>query len=127
MDKLILQGVVTPYAGDGRKIGYPTANIPISSDVPEGLFVGTLLLDNLELPSIIFIGAPVTLDDHVKRAEAHILDFEDRDLYGENVTFTVEKKLRDNKKFESVELLIEQMEMDEVEAREYFNLKKGSV
>jgi riboflavin kinase/FMN adenylyltransferase len=120
MEMFKLSGVVTPYTGNGRKLGYPTANIPISVDAAEGLFVGTVLLEGNELLALVFIGAPITLDDNIKRAEAHILDFKDRDLYGEEVVFTVEKKLRENEKFVDVETLIEKMEQDEVEAREYF-------
>ncbi len=120
MDQFEFSGIVTPFTGNGRKLGYPTANIPISVNSDEGLFAGTVLLDGEYLPALIFIGAPVTLDDDIKRAEAHILDFEDVDLYGKPVVFSVEKKMRDNEKFTSIEALIVQMKTDEQEVRVYF-------
>lgn len=118
-----LSGVIKRWDGNGRKFGYPTANIEAPEDAPEGLFVGHVILNKKSLPAMIFIGAPITLNDQRRRAEAHILDFEDRDLYGESVIFEVESKLRDNVKFEGEEKLIEQMKKDEVLARKYF---KGS-
>jgi len=127
VSKFILQGTVKPFAGNGRKLGYPTANIEISADVAEGLFVGYVKLLSKELPAIIFIGAPITLGDNIKRAEAHILDFEDKDLYGESVEFIVISKIRNNKKFDSKEELIKQMQQDEQYARNYFKkLSKGN-
>ena len=118
-----VSGTVKPFVGNGRKFGYPTANIEIPVDTPEGLFVGYTELNGALLPSIIFIGAPVTLDDEIKRAETHILDFEDRDLYGEEITMSITKKLRDNHKYDSIEALIEQMKIDETIARDYFKTK----
>lgn len=121
MQTLILSGTVTPYAGNGRRLGYPTANIEAPSDTPEGLFLGYVVLQNQKMPALIFIGAPITLNDTVKRAEAHILDFADRDLYGEVVSFEISSKLRDNVKFDSEAALIEQMQADEAHARAHFS------
>lgn len=118
--KFSLSGKVTPYEGNGRKLGYPTANIPVSVETEEGIFVGTVLLHNKKYPALIFVGAPITLNDDVKRAEAHILDFKDRDLYGEQVVFEIEKKIRNNEKFDTVDGLLEQMKQDEVDARAHF-------
>ncbi len=120
MTEFELSGIVTPYTGAGRKLGYPTANIETVEDTEEGLFVGYVDLAGKDMPALIFIGAPITLGDHVKRAEAHILDFEDRDLYGEKVVFRVKEKLRNNVMFNSEEELVEQMRIDEVHARKYF-------
>lgn len=115
-----LSGVTKPFKGNGRKLGYPTANIDISADTPEGQFLGTVEFNGNSHNAIIFIGTPVTMGDTVKRAEAHILDFEDKDLYDADMVFCVEYKLRDNKLFDSEELLIEQLKDDEIQARKYF-------
>lgn len=115
-----VSGVVRPYRGNGRAFGYPTANIPIASDTPEGLFIGTVTRAEQELPALVFVGSPITLEDDEKRAEAHILNFEDQDLYGEELTFTVLEKIRDNQQFDSTEALIEQMNQDKQIALAYF-------
>src|SRR5687767_13416790 len=115
-----LVGVVKKYSGQGRRLGYPTANIEIPDETPEGLFLGRTELKGKKWPSIIFIGVPVTVGDTKKRAESYILDFPDHDLYGESIRLMIETKLRDNRKFDSVAELIKQMEADVVSAREYF-------
>ncbi len=120
MKTFSLSGTVKPFAGNGRKFGYPTANIEIDLATQEGLFVGYVEMNKTDYPALIFIGTPITLEDEVKRAEAHILDFEDRDLYGEQVVFRVTKKLRNNHDFGDLDALIEQMHIDEGVAREYF-------
>ena len=120
MQSFSLSGTVRPYRGDGRRLGYPTANIEIPNDTAEGTFVGWVTLRGQKHPATIFIGAPVTLNDPVKRAEAHILDFADEDLYGEEITMQVVHKLRDNFKFSSQAELIKHMQRDEQDARAYF-------
>ncbi len=118
--KFTLSGVVKPFDGNGRKFGYPTANIEAKSDTPEGVFVGYVHLSGGRLPALIFVGAPITLNIETKRAEAHILDFEDRDLYGEKIAFEVESKLRDNAKFKNEQELLQQMKKDEIQGRNHF-------
>jgi riboflavin kinase / FMN adenylyltransferase len=120
MSKFQLAGTTKPYSGQGRGLGYPTANIECPSDSPEGVFVGFTTILNRRLPSIIFIGKPETVGDYIKRAETHILDFEDKDLYGYEILIEVEHKLRNNKKFESKNELVINMKADEKAAREWF-------
>lgn len=124
MKKFQLAGTVKPYSGQGRWLGYPTANIECPANTPESVFVGYTTLMNKRLPSIIFIGAPITLGETIKRAESHILDLEDRDLYGQEILVEVVEKLRDNEKFNSRDELIKQMKRDEQIARKYFAREK---
>ncbi len=116
-------GVVQVGAARGRTLGFPTANIMIDSDAEEGLYVGYVLLDGVRMPSLIFIGANITFGEHEKKAEIHILDF-DQDLYGREITSEVSKKLRDNRKYTTAEALIEQMKIDLIDARTYFKNKQ---
>lgn len=120
MESYSLRGVVKPYRGNGRKFGYPTANIEIPLDTAEGVFFGTVELRGQKYLATIFVGNPVTLDDPVKRAEAHLLDFPDEDLYGEEIVMHVLHKHRDNQKYASETELIAALHQDTVDAREYF-------
>ena len=125
-------GIVVRNKRNGTKFGYPTANIAFEDKSADGLFVGyTRLLKTSDekvedafagqnLPSIIFIGAPETVDETQHRLESHILDFPLIDLYDSEIEVTVLDKLRDNKKFASVEALIRQMKQDEQDARTKF-------
>lgn len=114
-------GVVKRHKGNGRKFGYPTANIEVAADAEEGVFIGWTTLDGQRLPSLVFVGTAETLGETNKRLESYILDFPDRDLYGETIEVELGKKLRDNKKFDSIDALIEQMHQDEKDAKSYFD------
>lgn len=121
-----IKGIVKKFSGNGRRLGYPTANIEIDKDAPEGLYFGYTHLEGQKLASIIFIGAPITLGVTSKRAESYILDFEDHDLYGQEIKIEILKKLRDNRKFESVEKLIVQMKIDVQDAAYFFESIKDA-
>lgn len=122
-NSITFSGIIKKYTGTGRKLGYPTANIEIDDETDEGVFVGYASLPGSgELPALIFIGKPLTIAQNGKRLEAHILDFPDKDLYGERIDVSVLKKIRDNRKFDSVDKLIQKMKNDELKARNYFNL-----
>lgn len=117
----VLKGVVKPFRGDGRKLGYPTANIEIHEDTAEGVFFGTVTVRGDTHNASIFIGSAVTMNDPVKRAEAHILDFPDEDLYDEPIVFRVEYKHRDNEKYPSPAELVDALRADDLAARQYFS------
>jgi len=122
---MVISGQSAPHKGNGRKFGYPTANIPCSPDLDEGVFVGftTVKFSKLKYdtkPSIIFIGNPTTLGETDKRLETHIFDIPDEDLYGAEFTVEIKEKLRDNQKFGSIDALVRQMHKDEEAARSYF-------
>lgn len=119
-----LLGTIKKYSGFGRKLGYPTANIEVRSNAVEGIFAGCVTLRGKVHEALIFVGTPITVGDDLKRAEAHILDFPDEDLYGERIVLKATKKLRDNEKFSTLELLKEQMNKDEKNAREYFKMEQ---
>ena len=63
--------------------------------------------------AIIFIGRSETFDYTNKTYEVHILyDFEGREFYGKRLDVKLVKYIRDNKKFDSVEQLKDQLEKD---------------
>ncbi len=116
-------GIVKHNLGRGRTLGYPTANIDVPANTPEGLFVGITKHGNKEYQALIFIGPAVTFEETDKKAEIYILDF-DEDIYGETLSTEILLKLRDNEKFTTVEALIEKMRNDEINARNFFNKDK---
>jgi riboflavin kinase/FMN adenylyltransferase len=116
----IFSGIVRKHKGRGKTLGFPTANIDVNEDAAEGVFVGYTRIHGELLPSLIFIGAPKTFSETKKRLEAHILDFDDGDLYGKRIEVKILEKIRDNRKFDSEKKLIEQMERDKLAARHFF-------
>lgn len=107
----------------GRDLGYPTANLSMHSEgmVPaDGVYAGWLERPALpeghpdrRLPAAISVGTNPTFDDVVRRTvEAYVLDRLDLDLYGEVVWVDFAERLRGNLRFESVEVLMDQMAQD---------------
>jgi riboflavin kinase/FMN adenylyltransferase len=118
---LSVSGKVKPFKGNGRKFGYPTANLVEEVALNDGVYFGyASLKDYKDHPAIIFIGVPTTVGDTERRVEAHLLDIADRDYYNENLDLTILWFHRGNRKFDSLDLLLEAMREDELTARTWF-------
>lgn len=116
-----ISGEVTEYKGNGRKLGYPTANINVPTDLADGVYFGYADLSEFDHhPTIIFIGTPTTMGDTERRVEAHLFDIPDKNYYGLNLRLDVEKFHRENQTFPSKEALIKVMHEDEQTARDWF-------
>jgi len=116
-----LNGQVTAFAGTGRRLGYPTANIRTETKLAEGVYFGFADLAEFSVrPSLIFIGVPTTVGDHERRVEAHVLDIPDIDYYDQPLTVKIEHFHRPNEHFKSVSQLVVAMRADEAEARRWF-------
>jgi riboflavin kinase/FMN adenylyltransferase len=111
----------------GRELGYPTANLGPDSEgmVPsDGVYAGWLLRPNLPeteqrvLPAAVSIGTNPTFDGTQRRVEAYVLDRTDLDLYGERISLELVQRLRPTLRFEDVDRLVAQMELDVQECRE---------
>jgi len=116
-----LRGTATRYKGNGRKLGYPTANIDVPTDLEDGVYFGFgNLADYTHQPALIFIGTPTTVGDTERRVEAHLLDIEDKDYYGLPLTLDIREFHRPNKTFSSIDKLLIIMKNDEAAARQWF-------
>jgi len=116
-----LHGVVTPYAGNGRKLGYPTANISTKSNLPDGVYFGFATLAEFQSrPALVFVGVPTTVGDTVHRVEAHLLDIPDKDYYHQHLRLDVQYFHRPNKKLANIDELQTIMKQDEATARKWF-------
>lgn len=114
-----IHGVVQHGSKRGKAIGYPTINLQTEEHIADGIYLSQTLVDNTLYNSLTFIGVAKTFDAKDYLAETYILDF-DKDLYGESMTISLLKKIRDNKKFETVPELVEQIDKDITVARKYF-------
>lgn len=122
MDSLfILNGIVTKGKNRGKRMGFPTANFPADPSIPQGTYISRASLRGKIYPSITFIGTVDTFDEKDFMAETYILGL-DEDIYKEEITVFVLKKIRDNMKFESEQALIEQMGKDKKITEEYFGI-----
>lgn len=112
-------GKVRKYNQRGRKLGFPTANINLTKKIPEGIYISKTKVNGKIHGSVTFIGAAKTFNEKKFHAETYILDF-NQNIYGKWISIELIKKIRDNKKFNSAQVLIEQMKKDEKETRKYF-------
>jgi len=106
----------------GRTLGVPTANIHLHrKQTPvSGIFVVELFgLAGEPLPGVASVGTRPTVNGTRPLLEVHLLDF-DGDLYGAYVSVNFLLKLRDEKRFDTVEEMRRQILVDIEHAREYF-------
>lgn len=126
-----MSGVVVKGAQLGRKLGYPTANIPVAPDLlllPYGIYIVAAKIDQQKdtqrYPAIASLGIrPTVTHDKTCILEVHFFDF-DQDIYGEHLTIEFIQWLRNEEKFPSLDELKAQMALDAQHAKAYFNLEK---
>ena len=114
-----ITGSVAHGFQEGRRIGFPTANIvPESAEklVPgNGVYATRVSVEGGEwMPAMLNIGTNPTFQRQQTTIEAHIIGF-NGDIYGRKVRVEFARKLRDEQRFESVEALQKQLEADKKE------------
>lgn len=104
----------------GRRLGFPTANLALGHrNVPvSGVFAVTMTqAGGWERPGVANVGVRPTVDGQGQVwLEAHLFDFDD-DLYRRAVQVHFHAKLRDERRFASLEDLKAQIRQDTAEAR----------
>ena len=114
-----LTGTVVRGLQNGRKLGFPTANIQVTDEhklVPKtGIYV--VKVTDASLPNeinkgMLSIGYNPTFEGKEQTIEVNILDF-DKDIYGNTLTIEFIQHLRDEKKFDSIDELVEAIKNDE--------------
>lgn len=117
-----LSGPVVHGDGRGRQLGFPTANVayPPEKLLPaNGVYAGQVWVRGERYASAINVGVRPQFHEGAQRplVEAYILDF-NRDIYDQDVRVDFVDRLRDERKFASVDALVEQMYRDVQKARE---------
>jgi len=115
-------GRVAPGDQRGRTIGFHTANIRLHRLVSpvRGVFaVKVFGLGSAAVQGVANIGTRPTVDGSTFVLEVHLFDF-DQDIYGCHLDVEFCKKLRNERKFESFDLLQHQIAQDARQARQYF-------
>jgi riboflavin kinase/FMN adenylyltransferase len=113
----------TVVSGDnrGKKIGFPTANLSAHNEQfpPNGVYFAQAKLEEVNYPGVVNLGYRPTVGacKSERTLEIHLFDFE-RDIYGKDLEVRFIRYLRPEKKFESVEALARQIDLDVKQARE---------
>jgi len=121
-------GIVIKEKQLGRKLGFPTANLKVNPDkmLPKGVFAVKVHLSDGIYNGVCNIGHRPTIENiqHKHLAtEIHILDF-DKTIYGKTITFEFLWKIRNEKKFKSIDELKSQISRDVLKARKKFSFFK---
>jgi len=118
-----LSGKVIPGDGVGRKLGFPTANLEVAGLAlpPGGVYAIHAEVEGQAFRAVLNIGHRPTRNQPapVLHVEAHLLDFTG-DLYGKDLEVVFVDRLRDEKKFNSMDELRDQIGRDIEEARGRF-------
>jgi len=112
----------------GRQMGFPTANIYLHRAVTpvQGVYVVRMHgVTDKALPGVANVGTRPTMDGTRSLLEVHLFDFA-QEIYGRHVTVEFCEKLREEKRYPNLDLLIEQIEKDAKAARHYFE-KRGEL
>jgi len=112
----------------GRKLGYPTANIPVrwGGTPVHGIFAALVHGAGAgALPAVASLGTRPTVGGVELLLEAHLFDF-DGDLYGRRLEVEFVRKLREELRFDSIGALQEQIHRDAAEARAIHETESGT-
>ena len=120
-----LSGKVIKGDQIGRELGYPTANLKLSSEYklipPNGIYAVKVNLEKESFKGMLNIGLRPTLgfEEPKRSLEVNLLDFKG-DLYDRYLSLDLLKRIRDERKFDNRQSLIEEIKKDEVRIRNFF-------
>ncbi|MDG2371904.1 MAG: bifunctional riboflavin kinase/FAD synthetase [Flavobacteriaceae bacterium] len=113
--KYQLEGIVVHDQGLGSKIGFPTANIEITSKnkaLPKtGVYWVSMVWKNQIYFGMLNFGVRPSVSSKKHTIEIHFFNF-DENIYDETINISFHVKIRDEKKFDSLESLRKQLEID---------------
>jgi riboflavin kinase / FMN adenylyltransferase len=110
-----VSGVVSKGDQRGRTLGIPTANLSdVTAMLPkDGIYAGTTIVDGERYIVAISVGTKPTFGENARVLEAHIISYDgDLEHYNWPLTVTISHWIRDQKRFDSVAGLREQIEAD---------------
>lgn len=116
-----IQGKVMGGNKIGRKIGFPTANVlPLDPHklIPlDGVYAVHVDVDGKQYEGMLNIGFRPTIEEgmSLKTIEVNLFDFKG-DIYDKRITLIFRERIRDEKKFERIEQLRNQLVMDKSDA-----------
>ena len=112
-----LSGRIVHGKSIGRTIGFPTANVEMSEEyklLPKnGVYLIQSIINKKQVFGMMNIGVKPTLIESSKTIEINFFDFEG-DLYDRNIRVNIKQFIRDEIKFESLELLKFQIQKDKI-------------
>ncbi|MBN2284027.1 MAG: bifunctional riboflavin kinase/FAD synthetase [Deltaproteobacteria bacterium] len=107
-----VSGVVVRGRQRGTDIGIPTANIESEKVIPGmGVYAIIAEVEGTRYQGVLNIGYSPTFGDNEFTIEVHLLNFQG-DIYGKDIDLFFIERLRDEQRFDSPKLLVEQIKHD---------------
>ena len=120
-----ISGTVIHGMQNGRKMGFPTANLGPYCEfmqIPaDGVYSALAKVDGETWPAMLNIGFRPTFEGKARTIEAHLLGF-DRDIYFHELTLEFVDFLRPEHRFDSPQGLAAQLEADREKVRQTVNI-----
>lgn len=110
----LFRGKIGKGAQRGRQLGYPTANIS-AQNVDGGIYAAKVWVEGVEYRAAVFVDRARAL------LEAHLLDFSG-DLYGKEMKVQLVQRVRESKRFDTDQALIDAIARDIEEIRAILTL-----
>ncbi|OHA15352.1 MAG: hypothetical protein A3G52_00075 [Candidatus Taylorbacteria bacterium RIFCSPLOWO2_12_FULL_43_20] len=108
--KMKIKGRVIEGKKEGKRLGFPTANIALSQNIESGVYAAKVVVEGIEYCAAVFI------DEGGNTLETHILEF-DHDIYGKEIEVTLGKKIRDVVLYENDKQMKKQIKQDIAQIR----------
>lgn len=108
----------------GRRLGFPTANIDPHHEVipPPGIYAVKVIFKGRLFYGACYIGTRPTLNERQKKIHIEVFIFGlNKDIYGQYLEIQFIKKIREDKKFNSLSKLAAQIEKDIIEVKSIFS------
>ena len=118
MERILIEGVVEHGRRLGRELGFPTANLSVPETVTaaDGVYRSRAEVGGRTYDAMSNLGSNPSVGGTEWRLETHIFDFEGL-LYGRLLRVELLEKIRDERKFDTVEDLRMQIEKDKAYIR----------
>ncbi|QOL25780.1 bifunctional riboflavin kinase/FAD synthetase [Thalassotalea sp. LPB0316] len=115
-----ISGKVFHGEKNGRKFGFPTANVSLKRRVSpvSGVYAVRVKHNEQEYFGVANIGCRPTLAGVRQQLEVHIFDFNQM-IYGQHIEVIMLKKLRAERKFDSLDALTQQIKIDSEQAKDF--------
>jgi len=122
-----LNGTVVHGEKRGKSIGYPTANIqpedPRKVIPKRGVYAVTVRFEGMYYNGMMNIGIRPTFQGETEHLEVHLIDFH-KQIYGKGIQVRFVDRIRDEKSFDSIEALKQQLEQDRNECLKRLSRKE---
>ncbi len=113
MSYLAIEGIVVEGFKISRQLGFPTLNLEVEDglEIQYGVYAGLMEYENKIYQGVMNIGITPSFMVDKPKLEFHVFNFNDN-LYGKNVKITPTHFIRNEIKFDDIQLLIKQMGED---------------